>query len=1477
MNTLPNSIKKTLALVFTLAITSSLHATVVFSDTFDTYSSTAATAFTTAYNVYANSFAIGSSTGLGGTNSLTPAVSDDRLIRKDVSVNPGSGDITMDLFFKKSSGSGAAEPQLGLAPQNTGDANDLGARYNSSGTAFDIRVNGGTTVSDSSTFTLTAGNWYDFRLTVSKTATANTFNMTVSVYNSDSSGNVGTLVHSYTTTAVNSTVYGSTASYSYFRSNAGSGVPVDDNFSMTQASAGPPPSITGAATATAFTTTYGTASTAQGFSVSGANLTANLIATAATGFEVANGVGAYGATATFTQSGGSASGTLNVRLAATAAVGGTYNSVNAAVLSSASATSQNITTASSGNTVSARVLTFTGSKTFDGNASATAAQLTFGNNLDGANLTMSGSVTLAGAAAGSQSITSFSGLSLGGSAAGNYTLTGASGTVTVNAASPSITGAATATAFTTTYGAASAAQSFAVSGANLTADLVATAPTGFEVSSHGTTYGGTATFTQTGGTASGTLRIRLAATAAVSGSYNSQNIVLSSTGATSQNITTASTGNTVSMRVLTFTGSKTYDASASATAAQLTFGNNVDGGNLTMSGSVTLSSANVGSPSISSFGSLTLAGSAAGNYTLTGASGTETISQRALTFTGSKTYDGSASATAAQLTFGNNLDGANLTMSGSVTLASANVGSPSISSFGGLTLAGSAVGNYTLTGASGTVTVGKATPVVTVTVGTYTYNGSAQGPNTFTTSPSGDTGTATWSYMGTGSTTYTASSTPPTAAGTYTAQVTALTSDANFNSSLSSATAFSILNVNVLFTDNYIVSYGTNYIDFENTLGREAGSLFPLSYLTRYTGGSAFLQQVGSTTAFTTTTNVLFLRNDAGVRVDNDFSTVGTPIEIKWSVVMNWFGFANSNSLTIGNRSDGYDPTNAAFTFHLRRDGTTAIYDHGVATAGASGTNFGENVLVDYKVVLSDTAGTGSPFGSGGSKVAYYQSGVLLGTANLTQLTAGQGYIGFVGGVGNVGIDNLQIGSVSPASITLTGPLGAVNTFVGHASPAPSSFAVSGTSLTGNLTVTPPSGFEVSLSSGFGYTTSLPITASGTLASTTVYVRLAATTALGSYYGNITVSGGGDAKTIATALSTVSKAPSTITYGSASFTYNGSGQGPSITFSGSTGATTTNFVGTGTTSYSSVNAPANAGTYYVSNTVASDASYTSVTNTLSFTINQATPTISGLTASQSISYGTASVTLSGTVSAGSGYPADGETVSVTINGNTQSATISGGTGGFSVSFPTATIPPSSSAYTITYAYAGDANLNAATSDTSTALTVTGVQVPNLTYTSAPGVARIILLADIQAAGLTSSQGSHNYSITVGATSNGGTVITNGAGTMIKYTNSPSFVPGSDSFPYTVTDGPVSGSGTVTLNFASVAGPAITPGTDGSGHAVISFHGIPGYSYHVQRATTLSPADWTNAAPVTLSPTGDGSYSWTNTISPADGFYRLSYP
>ena len=99
---------------------------------------------------------------------------------------------------------------------------------------------------------------------------------------------------------------------------------------------------------------------------------------------------------------------------------------------------------------------------------------------------------------------------------------------------PSISTTGTLNPFTATAGTASAAQTFSVTGANLTADITVTAPTNFQVASDGATYGGTATITQSGGSANGTVSVRVAASA--SAGAISGNVTLASTGATGVNV-----------------------------------------------------------------------------------------------------------------------------------------------------------------------------------------------------------------------------------------------------------------------------------------------------------------------------------------------------------------------------------------------------------------------------------------------------------------------------------------------------------------------------------------------------------------------------------------------------------------------------------------------------------------------------------------------------------------------------------------------------------------------------------------------------------------------------------------------------------------------------------------------------------------------------------------------------------------------------
>jgi autotransporter-associated beta strand protein len=184
--------------------------------------------------------------------------------------------------------------------------------------------------------------------------------------------------------------------------------------------------------------------------------------------------------------------------------------------------------------------------------------------------------------------------------------------------------------------------------------------------------------------------------------------------------------------------------------------------------------------------------------------------------------------------------------------------------------------------------------------------------------------------------------------------------------------------------------------------------------------------------------------------------------------------------------------------------------------------------------------------------------------------------------------------------------------------------------------------------------------------------------------------------------------------------------------------------------------------------------------------------------------------------------------------------------------------------------------------TKTISVMAGIKVPNLAYNNAPGLTRKIELADMQAAGLASSQGSPTYTISLpsGTSAQGGSVTTDGS--RIFYT--PSGTPASDSFNYTVSDGTAAATATVTITFGSVAGAQIATeliGNDGADHARFTFYGIPNTSYHVQRATVLTPTpNWTNAdAGVTTG--ADGSYLWTDTVTITSlggtVYYRISYP
>ena len=276
------------------------------------------------------------------------------------------------------------------------------------------------------------------------------------------------------------------------------------------------------------------------------------------------------------------------------------------------------------------------------------------------------------------------------------------------AASPTITASGSVTARSTTYGTASSAASFTVSGSALTGNLTITPPAGFQTSlTEGSGYGSSTTITASGTLASTTVFVRLAA-ATAPGSY-SGNISIAGGGATSQSVAIASS--TVAAKALTVTGltgtSKVYNrstaASASGTAA-LSGVVGADAVSLTGSPAFAFTSANVGTGIAITTTGYTLSGANAGNYTLTQPSLSANITAKALTITGltgsdkqyNRTTAGSANGTAV-LSGVESPDAVSISGTPSFTFASANVGTGIAITTTGYTLAGAAAGNYTLT------------------------------------------------------------------------------------------------------------------------------------------------------------------------------------------------------------------------------------------------------------------------------------------------------------------------------------------------------------------------------------------------------------------------------------------------------------------------------------------------------------------------------------------------------------------------------------------------------------------------------------------------------------------------------------------------------------------------------------------------------------------------------------------------------------
>lgn len=297
------------------------------------------------------------------------------------------------------------------------------------------------------------------------------------------------------------------------------------------------------------------------------------------------------------------------------------------------------------------------------------------------------------------------------------------------------------------------------------------------------------------------------------------------------------------------------------------------------------------------------------------------------------------------------------------------------------------------------------------------------------------------------------------------------------------------------------------------------------------------------------------------------------------------------------------------------------------ATAGVIAT-----VLTNattFSIPLSATTGTPDQYSViAGSPVLtsfVAASGTISGTSINVTLPASKtaGNYGFTLRVkrGSTGCESAASNiSLNVARIVTSGTISAFTTCLGTAS-ASQSFTVTSSDLTNNLTITAPSGYEVSrISSTSGYQDTVVLAqSSGSIAATAIYVRIKAS-ATSSNSGNISlVSSGSTTVNITIPSSTINSLPTVSVTGSKFYTVVGT----NLSLTGSATAASSNTWSSSNTSVGTVSSTTTAATFVPVANGSTDVTYRNLagcTVTNSIIVGPAIPSLSSVTAGQEKNY-----------------------------------------------------------------------------------------------------------------------------------------------------------------------------------------------------------------------------------------------------------------
>ena len=300
---------------------------------------------------------------------------------------------------------------------------------------------------------------------------------------------------------------------------------------------------------------------------------------------------------------------------------------------------------------------------------------------------------------------------------------------------------------------------------------------------------------------------------------------------------------------------------------------------------------------------------------------------------------------------------------------------------------------------------------------------------------------------------------------------------------------------------------------------------------------------------------------------------------------------------------------------------TTAGTPSDASSFTVSGANMTAGISVTAPTGFEVSTSSNASFSS---NITVGTSGTITSTPVYVRIPANASSANYSGNItlSSTGAESKNIsvsGNVTTPTpvITVSGFLSALSTTFGTAS-STSNFTISGAKMTAPITITAPSGFEVSTSSNSGFANTISVPASGTLANTTIHVRLSAAANAGTYSGNITLtSTEATEKTIATVESTISKATQTIdaianigskTFGDAAFTVTAPSSSSSLP------VTLTIKSGPASISDNNTVTLTGAGAVTIAANQAGNANYNAATEvTTSFTVAKTTQTIASIT------------------------------------------------------------------------------------------------------------------------------------------------------------------------------------------------------------------------------------------------------------------------